>query len=1397
MQTPRAVGESMPGVDIDIRPSSLADGTATASSGLDANMTHEMAKAVPKPTPSALVDSSSAITPTAATALPTESNLVQSPAGHGRDRQSSEGDSQNVPSQRDIRDSPSIDPKAAALLTADDAVALPAAAIPGFVAQDDPRQPKVVHLPPRDQQERHLREVEHAVARRDRLLNEKATLSLGSGLGDLVSSPSSTVGPHSTTTPRPAQPSPDTSPDEESFPANITASGRNGSLSVYEEEMTKDEEHRILKSQMDEARRKARAGSPAMSDSQLRLEDEQAIKSAQDVTFTIANGDGVNAQDLISRNVLEPVQGAGKDASPPEVRPSTTTPGANSQSTPSYVDKMRDSVSKENLDAPLDMPDGDATTVEPKQPLGTSAQRYPSASPAGAEGSQRKDVEMGQNRADDLQNGFGDSQLVRDNERMSALNSSGLGGENAASGSVEDHSTQAIAQMFSELRHSGQRGSKRRRLSTVVFARQDHTRILDKMVRESEDYAALQGASQDPNRDYLEPLFSWQAHQSPRARPLLDVLQTANKTVSTENQHAAAEAVHEYRTLKKIYQMQSASRWSFRQLERSQEPPRPQSVWDNLLGQMKAMRTDFREERKWKHAVARKMAHWCADFVASSPRQRKLLQIKVRPNASSRRGPIESDRAAAVEAPALAESDMSGGLQDVPELIHSAANETESEWFPDDEGPGYMSGTAQPPVALFSLDDDDVILRLEDNAATNSLISELPLYEPKPLADIPLDGSESASAPAPAQPIVPVSKLVTGKIVPTIMGPPKKRSRYDYEEEGEAEGDSSTRQSFEDVWPSQGYHVGRQEIPPENTDVALFNKENQALRDRIHASHAFRPPAEFGMPPTSWFEAKTSSQWLWEEDQRLRALVREYSYNWSIISDRLAIPSLFTSAAERRTPWECFERWYLLEGLPADMLKTAYFRTYQSRLETAARSIAAQWQASQQQQAQTPGQGTPVRRRSSQPCRVERRRNNRYLALIDAMRKLARKRESIQHKQQEAAKAAALRKAHEGARPRNQTHTPQQFSQMKHEKETAIARSNQAMHQQRMLAMSHQRAMQQQGINGTNGPQQQPHNNPGVNGHGPSPLGNANVQPGHPQQGVNIQAQPHPTGQASQPNGAVPGVPLNPQGVPQANMQVNMRAGLQPQSSSDNLRIAMQQRAVQGAAGQPPYPIQRNMQGGMNGINRGGMPNPAMLAAMANNQHLSGNAVSANAAASATMNGTGIPRSSASPRMSNANPASRPQPLSSGHVPAINEISAHIQSQNPHMTPDEVRQLAIERLKSRTNSTRQNALNAAGGAAGLGSQQASQHMGAQSAYQQPQPPNHIHAGSASPRTRPSSSQQQLGQGSPGLSNATLGNGGVVGQGPRPESRSATPQGQMLMQGSPVMGQLQAAVPGSR
>lgn len=196
------------------------------------------------------------------------------------------------------------------------------------------------------------------------------------------------------------------------------------------------------------------------------------------------------------------------------------------------------------------------------------------------------------------------------------------------------------------------------------------------------------------------------------------------------------------------------------------------------------------------------------------------------------------------------------------------------------------------------------------------------------------------------------------------------------------------------------------------------------------------------MPPQSFLESRTASQWTWAEDEQLKSLVRECCYNWSLISAMASTRSAFASGAERRTPWECFERWVSfgsLEGLPNDLTRNPFFKAYQIRIDAAQRSIAQQNQSAQQQVGPN-GAVTPVpRRRPTTSIRVERRRNQKHLALIEAMRKLAKKRETAAQKAQHAANLAAMRKANEVPRQQIQNKTPRDYSIMRWERDQALA----------------------------------------------------------------------------------------------------------------------------------------------------------------------------------------------------------------------------------------------------------------------------------------------------------------------------------------------------------------------
>lgn len=526
----------------------------------------------------------------------------------------------------------------------------------------------------------------------------------------------------------------------------------------------------------------------------------------------------------------------------------------------------------------------------------------------------------------------------------------------------------------------------RAKLATVVFPRPqpEKSDTTDLVRQNAEDIVAKMNEEQD----YLFTLFQNKAYAPPRATNLSALLASAHKTLSTGNHLVEYEEQMNCRTLRRIYQLQNANRWPLRQLKRSPEPQRQPTHWDVVLDHMKWMRTDFREERKWKVVAAKSCADWCAEYVNSDPGQRSVLRIHARipPRIVQR---DDSHPSLVDSSPADAADAMQGISHPTPELVASTEEESVSDGFNDEMHPDLHEAVA--PAAIFALPSDEFSFSLEMTSAAEKLLEELPIYAPVKIApDTKVPTFKTLPDSQWKTELLPVSKYASGRITFRDEEPARKRSRYDF---------SQYRREVE-----HPIH----DLPPEQVNVALFRPENKQIRDRIHPGHSFRPPTEHPMPSVGFFESRQSSQWTYAEDDELRRLVKEYSYNWSLISSCLSPASQFSSGAERRTPWECFERWIGLEGLPADLSKTQYFRAYSQRLETAQRTVLAQQQAAQQlQQQQQQQQGNnsqpqpPIRRRTTQPVRVDRRRSSKHLALLDAMRKLAKKRETILQKQQQ------------------------------------------------------------------------------------------------------------------------------------------------------------------------------------------------------------------------------------------------------------------------------------------------------------------------------------------------------------------------------------------------------------
>ncbi|KAL9104082.1 MAG: hypothetical protein Q9163_000934 [Psora crenata] len=798
---------------------------------------------------------------------------------------------------------------------------------------------------------------------------------------------------------------------------------------------------------------------------------------------------------------------------------------------------------------------------------------------------------------------------------------------------------------------------ERSKLSTVVFAKQQPS-----VASRSSDLNNSQHSDGEEKpieeRDYFLTYFAAQASTPPRAPPLSALLRSAHKTLTTSDYYTELREKQDYRILSKIWEMQNTGRWSLRQPERAVEPPRPVAHWDILLCQARWMRTDFREERKFKIAGAKFLAEACAAWVASPPEDRNSLQVKVR------------------QVPAHVTTVSSSVT---PDLVHDEVSEaTEDELLTVD------ATQVNAPAAIFSLPPDVFVFGLNKSPVAEKLLLELPCYDPSKDVQGAIFSVKNIEPDAAWKtPLIPVSKYAQGKLACHEAGPPQKKRRLEYS------ADPAISANVDLEHPATA-------LAPAEENVALFNPENKHIRDRIHAGHAFRPPSEYQMPTKEFFECRQPSQWTLAEEDELRRLVREYAYNWSLISSCLCSRSMFSSGAERRTPWECFERWIGLEGLPAEMTKVPYFRTYNMRLQQAQRSYEAHQQALIQQQGGNAAQ-LPLRRRSTQPYTVDRRKNMKHIHIIEAMRRQAKKRETALHKQQHVAGLAAMRKAAEPPKPRVPVQTPREISRMKHEKQAKADEQARILRIQYINAQNAKKAAQQQQAGPqANGIAQTRNAVPGVHD-GSSPnmasagpqLRGAGLDPARAGPQMQRLMNGHANGVVSNSGQGVPHAPMQPQ------MQMQMAQRVPPHMASE-LRMFQEAQRVQ--AEQQAFLQQLRQQ------QRPPQPSGPVSSPIAPNlnplaQNSATMPVSMQGRSSPSVNGA---QAGAGTNTSPPANHSQPQSLSSGMTPAVNQIQTQVKLRHPGASPGEISRLTTEQLyrMSQQTSIQQTAMAAAVGNSG-------------------------------------------------------------------------------------------------
>lgn len=171
------------------------------------------------------------------------------------------------------------------------------------------------------------------------------------------------------------------------------------------------------------------------------------------------------------------------------------------------------------------------------------------------------------------------------------------------------------------------------RHSNVIIGprhKQGYTRIVQALKADHAFRTPIQ------KRDYMTTMFLRQALDSTHGGPDLPKLLTdSSKTGTTSDWLKSMREEQDCRIIKRIYKLQEGGRWSPRQMKPGPEPAAQVTHWDYLLKEMKWLQTDFREERKFKLALAKQLADWCVEWHCSTLEERLDLQVRLKSNGRS------------------------------------------------------------------------------------------------------------------------------------------------------------------------------------------------------------------------------------------------------------------------------------------------------------------------------------------------------------------------------------------------------------------------------------------------------------------------------------------------------------------------------------------------------------------------------------------------------------------------------------------------------------------------------------------------------------------------------------------------------------------------------------------
>ncbi|GEQ69592.1 hypothetical protein JCM33374_g3264 [Metschnikowia sp. JCM 33374] len=467
--------------------------------------------------------------------------------------------------------------------------------------------------------------------------------------------------------------------------------------------------------------------------------------------------------------------------------------------------------------------------------------------------------------------------------------------------------------------------------------------------------------------------------------PLIKLLPGTHKTLMTENFESAILEGKVAVLFSRIEELKRSKKWSLRQPIRYYDPfvyaKRNKKsrllTWDYVLKEGKWMAADFKESSKYKKLCCVTMAQAVNDFWTYG----KVVCVKRKPIQhlpEISRGTESDFFSSAVE---VMDIETSENTDD-----NSSSMENAQSAHGDDESSEYMDAEDPEPKTI---DISKLLERPDPNDEISAPI--LPEYSPQDLANAGINVKNRG----PFKSHVSLNDLK--KLDQSILRNLPKFTAFDDDKKSDTQKPIPTGETAivpvsrmlypmeaDDEWHKIILRDSKNTTKSASPATGLPEYQKGLFGVQSHRRLNFlRPPKP---PLIKNIEFRSPTIWLPQDDKYLIHYVAEYCFNWDLIAENLqsnvATLKRYESNIERRTPWQCFERYIQLnEKFQFTDMKGINAYSAQQWLEHAHKA-----QSTTKRRISPLGVGNESIQRGH--------RRLRWASMFDAMRKTMRKRET-------------------------------------------------------------------------------------------------------------------------------------------------------------------------------------------------------------------------------------------------------------------------------------------------------------------------------------------------------------------------------------------------------------------